>query len=68
MDATDDFVNRIVEATNQGDWQGALDIWNDLSREATNLGQNEKIIEVYQGLSENGISMTEVVQRVFNSN
>ena len=67
MDATDDFVNRIVEATRQEDWQGALDIWNDLSQEATSLGQNEKIIEVYQGLSENGISMAEVVQRVFGS-
>ena len=67
MDATDDFVNRIVEATNQEDWQGALDIWNDLSREATSLGQNEKIIEVYQGLSESGVSMAEVVQRAFDA-
>ena len=67
MDAVDSFVDRIVEATNQGNWQEALDAWNELSQKAEAAGQNEKILEVYQGLSEVGVSMAEIVRNVHDT-
>ena len=68
MDAVDSFVDRIVEATNQAEWQKALDAWNELSQIAESEGQNEKILEVYQGLSEVGVSMAEIVRNVHGPN
>ena len=68
MEAVNSFVDRIVEATNQGNWQEALDTWNELSQVAESEGQNEKILEVYQGLSEVGVSMAEIVRNVYDAN
>ena len=67
MEAVNSFVDRIVEATNQGNWQEALDAWNELSQVAESEGQNEKILEVYQGLSAMGVSMAEIVRNVHNT-
>ena len=31
VSSTNDFVNRIVEATDAGEWSQAIDVWNEMT-------------------------------------
>ena len=63
MSEPDEFVNKIVEATDDGDWKKAIAVWNEMTKEFLENDSSELILEVYSGISSYGINMGQVLER-----
>lgn len=66
MSSTNDFVNRIVEATDAGEWSQAIDVWNEMTEKYLENDDGESIRQVYGGVSAYGINMSEVLKRALD--
>ena len=68
MSKADEFVNKIVEATDDGDWEKAISIWNEMTKEYLESDNSELILEVYSGVSSYGINMGNVLEKATGNN
>ena len=66
VSSTNDFVNRIVEATDAGEWSQAIDVWNEMTEKYLENDDGESIRQVYGGVYAYGINMSEVLKRALD--
>lgn len=66
MSKADEFVNKIVEATDNGDWKKAVAAWNEMTKEFLENDNSELILEVYSGVASYGINMGQVLERAMD--